>query len=280
MTSNTSSPVVLEQARLRKAEQAMDVYCTDLADVCGRPERDELTAKIYKAAREARNPDEKVEDSETPSWVSEAGRGLVPLAAKVKWNTRNRIDNVLRYDKQEERKELEAEAAEETPARTSESYEFLAQHSLMMAMLEIADPADQDARRCLARAEEFFDPHTPRPQDRQNLAVCLLDFAFVRIDEFKLEPKVTAIKKAPFPGPVLIPPHEVGLMESQMMLGRTIRWGGTALCLMGLVLTKAVWLIPMLLVAHLMAWVLIDKKAIERRIALEEASKQKALEGD
>ena len=235
MTSNISSPVALEKFRRKRAEQAMDAYCKDLAEVCERPETDELTAKIYKVAREARETAGEVETtSDTPPWVEEADRVLQRMVTKVSWETKDRVRQVFRY--------------------------------------RVSDP---DVEHCKERVEQFFDPHAAPTRTRQAFVACLLDFAFIRIDEVR--PKEAALERAPFPGPVMVPPHEVGHMESTLMLGRTIRWGGTLLGGMGIFLTGAVWLIPMIFVAWLASWVLIDQKAIERRRALE-ASSRKALE--
>lgn len=60
-------------------------------------------------------------------------------------------------------------------------------------------------------------------------------------------------------------------------LGRSVKWLATILCAGGLLLTGKVIFIPVLLVGWVMAYALIDKKAIEKRARVLEGTEPKAL---
>lgn len=240
------SPVAAEKKRLEKARRAMDLFCSDLADTCGRPERDDLTREIYLAAQQAGEQLDAVEAGE-PRWVAEADRVLRRLVTKTSWAG----DDVDSSDLEREIGKNEA-----------------------------------DVVVCLERADEFFAPYTPDRHVRVRLAMCLYDFAFVRIDEFA-DPEEGADRDDADRATVLVPAEPQGIAErdrarSLLMLGRTVRWGGIVLAVIGILLTGAVWLIPMAFVALLASWMLIDKKALGEAVETKALSpaetKQKLIE--
>lgn len=237
MTDSPTSPAAVEDARIGRAVDAMEVLCSDLADMCGREEDDDLTARIYRAAREAGVDHER--DLE-PRWLPEVRKAVA--AIKVPSEHLSRVT---------------AEAA---------------------IVSRVVDP---DARRCLARADEFLAPARIEENDetRLRLAACLLDFAFDKAQRERLPsssglvPTRTEVETFDSRTRADLVQHDELL--SHLMLGRTIRWGATVLAAIGIVLTGAVWLVPMVFVAWLASWMLIDKKALERvpeKRALESAS--------
>lgn len=214
--NSTLTPVGLKHQRRQKSAAAMDAFCSDLAEMCGRPDRDALTEEIYRAVREARERGDEVEGLvEDPAWLHEAPQTVRVLAEKVPRRVKDRID----------------------------------------------DTRDPEVARCLERARAFYDPYEVAPGVVELLAACLLDFAFVRIDESRLDEPETG------GGPlVAVAPDSSALVEmrSHMMLGRTVRWGLTVLAALGILVTGQLWLIPMALVGWLAAWILTDKKAIQQ----------------
>ena len=212
----------------------MDVFCDDLAELCGRPEQDDLTREIYLAAREA---GESLDDAEEiPSWVLETDKVIGRLVPKLDWSV------------------------------------------VAGAVTTELDRNEADVVACLDRADEFFAPYVPDEDRQVRLALCLYDFAFVRIDEFteKEEEPVVALVAREEPG-------EIARVErdSKLMLAQTVRWGATLLSAIGIFMTGAVWLVPMVMVAWLASWMLIDKKAIEHPAlpAVEGPTKQQVIEG-
>lgn len=127
---------------------------------------------------------------------------------------------------------------------------------------------DPDARRCLAWSDAFFAPRRLAVDShmRLRLAALLLDYAF---DQAQRSGQTDALVRA---APANVGVRSEGMeVRSLAMLGRTVRWGGTVLAAIGIFMSGQMWLIPMVLVAWLVSWMLIDKRALkvaEKRDAL------------
>lgn len=221
MSEHIVTPVSLERDRLRRARRSMDAFCDDLAEMCDRPERDELTQEIYLAAQRA---GERLDEG-PPAWVKEASKAVDRLVAKTRW------------------------AHDEVPKEEIERNEA-------------------DVVVCLERADDFFAPHVPEQLLRVKLAMCLYDFAFAGGDQEgdDQEDSDEVALVMPEQRPLAAVEH-----ASMLMLARTLRWGGTVLAAIGIFVTGAVWLVPMVFIAWLASWMLIDKKA------LNEAAEPRAL---
>lgn len=235
--------LVSEEVRRREqAELLKERFLADLDKLCGRvPDSDdELTRRIYESAK-TKGID--VASELGTDWVASCGELVLSFRRKIP-NGPELFHRVVRVTKG-------------------------------------LGNCDLDGRTALGWAQDYFSSSEPHEVDVLNLATCLLDTCFVRPE--KVESTLELPMKADFFRPeralaVRDANAELELREweSQANLGKAIRVLATVLGSLAFLFTKAVVIIPMVLVAWVMAYTLIDYRSIKaqkERLALKPGEK-------
>jgi len=240
------TPPAREALRLARAEQRMLKFCGDLNGLVGRvmvpaemrseEGMDALTTKIYGAAIAAGIDYNAVmggdDPLDQPSWMKNAKKVLARLSRDAPFRDWRRV------------KELDEE--------------------------------DEDAKTAFAYAEGYFDTGEADPEMVIDLAACLLDFAFSQIPTRRRPPSSSIVFEQTSTD--MVPRRDVKelaqqqrdeteleILKSQRMLGTNLKWIATILGGVALLVTGKAIFLPLLLVGWLMAYALIDKKAIEKK---------------
>jgi hypothetical protein len=239
--SSRQSPAALEKFRLEAAEGRMRRFCLDLNELVGREmpnleSGDTLTKDIYDAAIAA---DINVGDvmSSGSGWLERMPGALMRLVKRI-------------HD----------------PASM--------RRVRLMVQGDVQDLEDPDAKLALEYAEGYFDVGRPMPGLVASLGACLLDYGFSKPKRRSVVLEQTSTDGGTFfGGPVqnkaMTRREETALdleeVRGQARLGMSIKLAMSVICGLGILATGKVIFLVVLLVGYVMAYALIDRRAIRAK---------------